>query len=111
MTGQDLYTQLHEARVMAHKAIEQFVPTTKARAEAECAYWTQLDMRETEARADGVPATIARDRARADKRVQEAYVRFRCAEALEEATRQQHMMHKKDADILNGMAAREWSVQ
>lgn len=111
MTGQDLYTQLHEARTCAHKAVEQIVPTARAKAEAEVAFWSALEERMTELRANGCAASLVKDMARGDANVARAWVRFCAAEAIHRATLEEVMLRKKDIDVINGMIAREWGMQ
>lgn len=111
MTGQDIYSQMHEARTCAHAAVGQIEPTATAKGEAEVAYWAALEKKINELRADGCPVSIVKDMARGDERVARAYVRFVSAEAIHRATLEEVMLRKKDIDVLNGMAAREWSVQ
>ena len=109
-TGQDIYSQLHEARTCAHQAIEQIVPTATAKAEAEVAYWSALERKMTALRANGCAASLVKDMARGDAEVARLWVRFCTAEAIHRATTEEVMLRKKDIDVLNGMAAREWSM-
>lgn len=111
MTGQDLYAQLHEARTCAHAAVGQIVPTAKEKAEAEVAYWSALEERMTELRANGCAASLVKDMARGDAKVARLWVRFCAAEAVHRATIEEVMLRKKDIDVLNGMIAREWGMQ
>lgn len=111
MTGQDLYSQLHEARTCAHAAVGQIEPTARAKAEAEVAYWSALERKMTGLRASGCAASLVKDMARGDAEVARLWVRFCSAEAIHRATLEEVMLRKKDIDVLNGMAAREWSVQ
>lgn len=106
----DLHEGLYSSLQSCDAAIKQLAARGKAKAEAAAAYRIALAEKELELRVEqGLPGSLVSDIARGDRVVAQLYVKRECAEALYDATREEIMLRKREADVYREQIAREYA--
>lgn len=107
----DLHNGLYSSLASCDQAIKQLAIRGKEKAEASAAYRIALAEKELELRCgeDKLPASMIADVARGDRSVALLYVKRECADAIYEATREEIMLRKREADVYREQISREYA--
>ena len=108
--GRDLVLMMHDLSVQADACLDQKLPLAREAAEAEGRYRAARAAKLLDLTTNGMSVSQANVMVDGNKKVIDAKVAWRCAEAVAEANDDAHLLRKKELGIVAEEYARQWAA-